>query len=159
MAILSAAQAEARPIPEGYHTVTPIIVASSAAALIDYLKAAFDAEETVRLTHPDGKIDHAEIRIGDTFIIVFEANENLPATPGFFRLYADDDVYQRALEAGGKPVTEMTESALGDRVGRVSDPAGNIWWIQTRLEEVGADEKQAARSTSTDETAPLVAGS
>jgi uncharacterized glyoxalase superfamily protein PhnB len=142
MAVLSGAQSEIRPIPEGYHTVTPWIVVKGAAELIDYLKTAFDAEEMARETNPDGSIGHAEIKIGDSVIMLFDAKENWPATPGFFRLYVEDGdkVYHRALEAGGKAVTEMTDLAFGDRVGRVSDPAGNIWWIQTRMEDLEPDE-------------------
>ncbi len=164
MAILSGAQAEVQPIPEGYHTVMPGIVVNGVAALIDYLKIAFDAEETARTTNADGTISHAEIKIGDSFIMLSDAHENWPASPGFFRLYMEDGdaVYRRAIEAGGKPVTEMTGFASGDQVRWVSDPAGNIWWIQMQAEAVdlGETNQQAQEPTPTDdETATLVAGS
>lgn len=143
MAILTASQSTVgSPIPEGYHSVTPWIVAKGAAELIDYLKEAFDAEEISRMTHPDGKIGHAEIKIGDSIIMLFDSQDNWPSTPGFFRLFVEDGdaVYHKAIAAGGKAVTEMTDLAFGDRVGRVSDPAGNIWWIQTPIEELDPEE-------------------
>jgi hypothetical protein len=77
--------------------------------------------------------------------MMFDAKEEWPPTPSFIRLYVEDGdaVYRRALEAGGSSVTEMTELFFGDRIGRVCDPAGNIWWIQTRIEDV--DPKEMAR--------------
>lgn len=134
-------------VPEGYTTVTPWIIVRGAENLLDYLKAAFDAEELSRLYNEDGLIGHAEVRIGDAVVMLFDAREAWPPTPSFLRLYvADGDaVYQRALEAGGTSVTEMTELFFGDRVGRVCDPAGNIWWIQTRAVDL-APEDMAQRA-------------
>ena len=131
-------------IPEGYHSVTPWIIVRGAAKLIDYLKAAFGAEELARVPNADGTLGHAEVRIGDSVVMMFDAKPDWPETPAFFRLYtADgDEVFQRAVEAGGIPVTPMTELAFGDRVGRVRDPFGNIWWIQTRVEELEPAEME-----------------
>jgi PhnB protein len=131
-----------RPIPEGYYTVTPWIVVRGAAQLLDYMKEAFGAEEIARIYVEDGAIGHAEVRIGDSVVMMFDAKEQWPETPSFIRLYVEDGdaVYQRALAAGGTSVTEMTELFFGDRVGRVRDPFGNIWWIQTRIEDVEPGE-------------------
>jgi PhnB protein len=137
----------AQSVPEGYHVVTPWIVVKGAARLIDYLQEAFDAEELGRVYDPDGTIGHAEVRIGDSVVMMFDAKEAWPNTPGFFRLYVEDGeaAYQRALAAGGTPVTRMTALFFGDQVGRVRDPFGNIWWIQSRVENVDP-EQMASRA-------------
>ncbi len=111
------------------------------------MKEAFGAQETARVHNEDGTIGHAEFRIGDSVVMAFDAKQGWPETPGFLRLYVEDGdaVYRRALEAGAGSVTEMTDLFFGDRVGRVRDPLGNLWWIQTRLEDVDPDE-QARRT-------------
>jgi PhnB protein len=133
-----------RPIPEGYHTVTPWIISRDSAQLIDFLTAAFGAEEIARVVGEDGSIGHAEVRIGDSVVMMFDAKPHWPDTPAFLRLYvADGDaVFQRALRAGATQVTEMTHLFWGDRVGRVRDPFGNLWWIQTRIEDVSPEEME-----------------
>ena len=127
-----------KPVPEGYTTVTPWIISRDTAQLIDYVKEAFDAEEIARLTGSDGRIEHAEVRIGDSVVMMFDTRPGWPPTPGFLRLYvADADaVHRRAIAAGGTCVTEVTHLFFGDRVGRVRDPLGNLWWIQTRIEDL-----------------------
>jgi PhnB protein len=131
-----------KPIPEGYYAVTPWVIVNGASDFLDYVKAAFGAEEIARMANPDGKIGHAEFRIGDSIVMTFDSRENWPPTPAFLRLYVDDSdaIYRQALEAGGTSVTEVTELAFGHRVGRVHDPFGNIWWIQSRVEEVSLEE-------------------
>src|SRR5215207_10245347 len=133
-----------QPIPEGYHTVTPWIISRDSAQLIDFLTAAFGAEEIARVVGEDGTIGHAEIRIGVSVVMMFDARPHWPDTPAFLRLYvADGDaVFQQALHAGATAVTEMTHLFWGDRVGRVRDPFGNLWWIQTRIEDVSHEEMQ-----------------
>lgn len=132
----------AQPIPKGYRTVTPWIIARGVARLIDFLKEAFGAEEYGRVYNEDGTIGHAEVRMGDSVVMLFDAKEEWPDTPSLLRLYVEDGdaVYRRALEAGGTSVTEVTELFFGDRVGRVRDPWGNIWWIQTHIEDVDPEE-------------------
>ena len=141
---LSANNAKENSIPQGYYTVTPWIIARGAKQLIDFLEKAFDARETpgTRFHNPDGTIGHAEIRIGDSVVMLFDSRPEWPDTPGFLRLYvADaDEVYQRALKAGARSVTEVAEHVFGDRIGRVCDPCGNIWWIQSHIEDVKPDE-------------------
>jgi uncharacterized glyoxalase superfamily protein PhnB len=133
-----------RPVPEGYRAVTPWIISRDTAGLLDFVKEAFGAEEIARVPNEDGTIGHAEFRIGDSIVMAFDAREGWPDTPGFFRLYVEDGdaVYRRALEAGTVSVTEMTDLFFGDRVGRVRDPQDNVWWIQTRVEEVDAEEME-----------------
>lgn len=122
-------------IPEGYHAVTPWIISRNTASLLDYVKEAFGAKELARIYNEDGSIGHAEARIGDSVVMMFDAKEAWPPTPCFLRLYVEDGdaVYRQALNAGATSVTEMTELFWGDRVGRVRDPFGNIWWIQTHI--------------------------
>jgi uncharacterized glyoxalase superfamily protein PhnB len=129
-------------VPEGYGTVTPWIVSPDTAGLIEFLKAAFGAEELARIPGPHGGIGHAEVRIGDSVVMMFDSREGWPATPGFLRLYVEDGdgTHRRALEAGATAVTEMTDLFFGDRIGRVRDPFGNVWWIQERVEEVDPAE-------------------
>jgi PhnB protein len=132
-----------RDVPEGYHTVTPWIIVRGAARFLDYLRDVFGAEETARIYNEDGvTIGHAEVRIGDSVVMLFDAGDTWPETPAFLRLYvADADaVFQRAVAAGGTPVTETTELFFGERVGRVRDPWGNLWWIHTRVEELSPEE-------------------
>jgi PhnB protein len=133
-----------RPVPEGYHVVTPWIISRDTVRLLDFVKEAFDAVEIARVPNEDGTIGHAEFRIGDSIVMAFDAKEGWPDTPGFFRLYVanGDAVYRRALEAGAVSVTEMTDLFFGDRVGRVRDLQGNVWWIQTRVEEVDPEEME-----------------
>ncbi len=131
-------------VPEGYTTVTPWLISRDTARLIDYVTEAFDATEVSRLTNADGHVEHAEVRIGDAMVMMFDARPEWPPTPGFLRLYVDDadDVHRRAVAAGGTSVTEVTHLFFGDRVGRVRDPLGNVWWIQTRVEEVSPREME-----------------
>jgi PhnB protein len=135
---------QVQPVPEGYHSITPWIVSRDSARLIEFLNAAFGAEEIARVVAEDGSIGHAEVRIGDSVVMMFDAKPHWPDTPAFLRLYvADGDaVFQQALRAGATPVTEMTHLFWGDRVGRVRDPFGNLWWIQTRVEEVSLEEME-----------------
>ena len=108
------------------------------AGLIAFVREAFGAEEIARVHNEDGTIGHAEFRIGDSVVMGFDAKEEWPGAPAFLRLYVEDadEVHRRALEAGAASVTEVTHLFWGDRVGRVRDPFGNLWWIQTRVEEV-----------------------
>jgi PhnB protein len=131
-----------KPIPDGYHAVTPWIVVRGAAQLLDFMKEAFGAEEIARVNNPDGKIGHAETRIGDSVVMLFDAREDWLPTPCFLRLYVEDAdaVYKQALKAGAVSVTEVTSLSFGDKVGRVRDPFGNVWWIQTHIEDVSLEE-------------------
>ena len=131
-----------KPIPEGYTTVTPWIISRDTAKVIDYLREAFGAIELGRVIDARGVIGHAEVRIGDAVVMLFDGDPSWPATPAFLRLYVEDAraVHHRAVRAGGVSISEVTHLAFGDLVGRVRDPFGNVWWIQTRIEEVSQEE-------------------
>ncbi|WP_416974589.1 VOC family protein [Streptomyces sp. 4F14] len=133
-----------KPIPEGYTTVTPWLISRDTVQLIDYLKRAFDAEELACLTGEDGTVHHAEVRIGDSVVMMFDARPEWPPTPGFLRLYVEDAdaVHRQAVRAGGTSVTEVTHLFFGDRVGRVRDPLGNLYWIQTRVEDLTLEQME-----------------
>jgi PhnB protein len=134
----------AKAVPDGYHSVSPWITTGNTARLIDFLKEAFNAKETedTRFVNEDGSIGHAEVRIGDSVILMFDAKPEWPTIQSLLRLYVHnaDEVFEKALKAGAEPVTKMTTLAFGDRVGRVRDPFGNIWWIQSHVEDVSARE-------------------
>jgi uncharacterized glyoxalase superfamily protein PhnB len=127
-----------------FATVTPWIISRDTARLIEFTQQAFGALELGRLPGPRGGIGHAEVRIGDSVVMMFDAPPGWPETPAFMRLYVEDgdSLYQRALAAGATRVTQMTSLFFGDRVGRVRDPLGNIWWIQAHVEDVDAAELQ-----------------
>jgi PhnB protein len=136
------------PIPDGYTTVTPWIISQDTDGLMAWLTAAFDAEEVSRLADENGVIGHAEMRIGNAMVMMFDARPDWPPTPAFLRLYVEDAdaVHRQAVAAGGTSVTEVTHLLFGDRVGRVRDPFGNLYWIQTRIEEVTEEEMLARLS-------------
>ena len=131
-----------KPIPEGFHTVTPYVLVPGVAGLIDFLKQAFDAEEIHRSSMPDGTVMHALVKIGDSMVMMGEARDDWKPMPVMLYLYVKDvDAwYHRALKAGGTSVRELTDEFYGDRVGGVQDPCGNQWWIATRIEDVSPEE-------------------
>jgi PhnB protein len=137
-----------RTVPEGYTTVTPWIISPDTGRLIDYVRTAFGAEELARIVGADGRIGHAEVRIGDAVVMMFDAKPGWPPTPAFLRLYVPDAdaVHRQAVAAGGTSVTEVTHLFFGDRVGRVRDPLGNLWWIQAHIEDVSPEQMQSRMS-------------
>jgi len=131
-----------KAVPDGFHTVTPYLVVSDAAALIRFTEQAFDA--TLVSSHEDqnGNVAHAEIQIGDSRIMLGQGNAEWPPMPCMIHLYVEDSdaVYRKALEAGGESVREMEDMFYGDRSGGVKDPTGNQWWISTHVEDVPPEE-------------------
>ncbi|HVA72022.1 MAG TPA: VOC family protein [Candidatus Limnocylindrales bacterium] len=118
---------------EGFHTITPYILASDAAKFMDFLKEAFGAEEKLRFRAPNSKIMHAEMKIGDSMIELSDGNEQYPPAPMAIHLYVDDAdaTYARALKAGGTSIGELKDQSYGDREGSVKDRFGNHWYIAT----------------------------
>jgi PhnB protein len=120
-------------------TVTPYVAAKGADRFLDFVEAVFTGEKAARVRNPDGTIGHAEIRIGDSVIMAFDSRPEWPETPSFLSVYVDDSdaIVERALAAGATLVTPVTTSGIvGERGGRIKDPAGNIWWVQTKVEQV-----------------------
>jgi PhnB protein len=133
---------------EGYSAVTPWIISRDTVGLLDFLGRAFGAEELARVPNADGSIGHSEARIGDAIVMLFDAPKGWPGTPAFLRLWVEDAdaLFSRAIAAGATPISDVTHLAFGDRVGRVRDPFGNVWWLQARVEDV-TKEEMSKRST------------
>jgi PhnB protein len=131
-----------KPIPEGYQSVTPYLIVEGAAELIDFVQEAFGAEQRFRMDTPDGSVAHAEVTIGDSVVMTADASEEWPAKPGALHLYVEDcdTVFRRAVAAGATEIQEPRNEFYGDRSGCVRDPAGNIWWVVTHVEDVPEDE-------------------
>jgi PhnB protein len=147
---MAAATPKVKPIPEGYHTVTPYLMVAGAAKFIDFMVAAFGARKTEQMMRPDGSIGHTELRVGDSVIMLSEANAQMPATPVMLHLYVDDvdAAFDRAVKAGGVVVQKPAVQFYGDRSGGVKEPGGNTIWIATHVEDVAPDElkKRAAKA-------------
>lgn len=131
-----------KPIPDGYHTVTPVLTVADAAALIQFLKQAFEAKEVYRLDGPNGTVMHAEVRIGTSMVMLGEATHECKPSHATIALYVEDAdaLYKRALQAGAASVREPSDQFYGDRSAGVKDPAGNQWWIHTHIEDVPPEE-------------------
>ncbi len=131
-----------KPVPEGYHTVTPYLVVHGVVKLIDFLKQAFDATEIHRTTMPDGAVMHAEVQIGDSRVMMGEARGEQRPIPAMLYVYVPDvdAVYARAVGAGATAVALPADQFYGDRAGGVQDAVGNQWWIGTHKEDVAPAE-------------------
>jgi PhnB protein len=130
------------PIPNGYHSVTPYLTVQGADRLMEFMIQVFGAREKTRMSRADGTIGHAEVRLGDSVIMLAEAGGDWPPMPGAIHLYLDDcdAVYQRALEAGADSAMPPADQFYGDRMSGVRDPFGNLWWIVTHVEDVSPEE-------------------
>ena len=133
-----------RFIPEGYPVVAPYVIVHGVAKFLDFLKEVFDATERTRVYNDDGvTIGHAEVEIGGSVILMFDAKKDWPLTPSFFNIYVKDceEVHNRALKTGATEVTPLSPTnPWGDRGSRLRDPVGNIWWLQTHVEDVEDEE-------------------
>lgn len=148
--------ADVKSIPEGFHTLTPHITVKDAAQALDFYKAAFGAEEVVRMPGPGGKVMHAEIRIGDSRMLL---NEEFPemevkgptafgGSPVTLHLYVEDAdaLLKQAADAGAKITMPVQDTFWGDRYGRLEDPFGHQWAIATRVREMSfQDMREASR--------------
>jgi PhnB protein len=132
------------PIPEGYHTVTPYLVNRGAEQVIKFAENAFGAKERMRMPGPKGTIGHAEIEIGDSIIMIADADERNNEMPAMIHLYLEDvdSVYRRAMDAGGTSIQEPKDQFYGDRNAGVQDSAGNKWYISTHVEDVSPEEME-----------------
>jgi uncharacterized glyoxalase superfamily protein PhnB len=133
-----------KPIPEGYHSVTPYLLVDDAQGLIEFVKSVFGAEETLRMPAPGGKVGHAEVRIGDSLVMLADAaaSETGKPFPAMVMVYVEDTdkTYRRALEAGAASLREPADQFYGDRSSAVRDRFGNDWWIHTHVEDVPPEE-------------------
>ena len=141
-----------KSIPEGYHSVTPHLIVNGAADAIEYYKKAFGAVELFRFPAPDGKIGHAELKIGDSPIMLadehpemgYKSPQSWGGTPVSLMIYVEDvdSVFNRAIAAGAKEQQAVKDQFYGDRSGTLTDPFGHVWTIATHKEDVSMDEMQ-----------------
>jgi PhnB protein len=140
-----------KPIPEGFHSVTPALVVRGAAQAIDFYKKALGAEELVRMPGPDGTIMHAELKIGDSIIFlsdeapgrgVTKSPQTLGGCTGTLNIYVPnvDQVFKQAITAGGKETMPVADQFWGDRYGTFTDPFGHTWGVATHKEDLTAEE-------------------
>ena len=152
-----------KPIPEGYHSVTPYLIIKGAADAIEFYKKAFGATELFRFPAPDGKIGHAEIKIGDSPIMLadefaemgYKGPQALGGSPVSQMIYLEDvdTVFNRAVEAGASVKEAVQDKFYGDRTGTLTDPFGHVWHVSTHKEDVSMEEmeeraKQASAKAS-----------
>ena len=131
-----------QPIPDGYHTITPYIIVPNAAGFIEFAKKAFDAIVKERMDGPGGSIMHAELRIGNSIMMLSDPLRDPTLRPGHIYLYVDDtdETYNKAIAAGAESLLEPADQFYGDRNAGVKDVFGNTWWIATHVEEVSREE-------------------
>ena len=141
-----------KPIPEGYHTLTPFLSLDDASAAIEFYKKAFGATERMRMPAPDGRVAHAELQIGDSVVMLsdmFEQSQGKTpkqaggTTVGLLLYVEDvDEVYKQAIDAGAKSTQEPEDMFWGDRFSRITDPFGHDWQIATHVEDVSPEDMQ-----------------
>ncbi len=141
-----------KPIPEGYHAVTPYLIIKGAADAIEFYKKAFGATELFRFPAPDGKIGHAEIKIGDSPIMLadefaemgYKGPQALGGSPVSLMIYLEDvdTVFNRAVEAGASVKEAVQDKFYGDRTGTLTDPFGHVWHVSTHKEDVSMEEME-----------------
>jgi PhnB protein len=141
-----------KPIPDGYHSVTPYLICKGAAQAIEFYKRAFGATEIMRMPGPDGRLGHAEVRIGDSAVMLADefpemdvrGPQSLGGTSVSLLIYVPDvdTAFPRAIKAGGKEVRPLTDQFYGDRSGTLEDPFGHKWTIATHKEDVPPQEMQ-----------------
>jgi PhnB protein len=139
-----------KPSPEGYHSVTPYLSIKDAARALEFYKQAFSAKEVMRMNGPDGRVSHAEIKIGDSIIMIAEENpqnelrspQTLNGSTVSIFLYLDDvdPIFNKALSAGAKQIMPLADQFWGDRYGRLTDPFGHSWSLAQHIEDVSPEE-------------------
>ncbi len=139
-------------IPKGYNTITPYLIIKGAAQAIDYYKKVFGATEIMRMPGPDGKVGHAELKIGDSHFMLADENPSMGqghtsaatigASPVSLYVYLPDvdNVFDRAVAEGAKVLKPVENQFYGDRTGFLQDPFGHLWGVATHVEDVSADE-------------------
>lgn len=143
---------QAKPIPQGFRSVTPYLTLNDAARAIDFYKRAFGAQEVMRMDGPDGKLGHAEIKIGDSIIMLgdempgtgCQSPKSVGSTTGGIFLYVEnaDATFNQAVAAGAHVESPLTDMYWGDRYGRLKDPFGHSWSVATHKEDVAPAELQ-----------------
>jgi PhnB protein len=141
-----------KPIPEGYHSVTPYLIVRGGGDAIEFYTKAFGATELFRFPAPDGKIGHAEIKIGDSPIMLadeypemgYKSPQSIGGSPVSLMIYVEDvdTVFNRAVEAGGTVKEAVQDKFYGDRAGSLVDPFGHVWHVATHKEDISMEEME-----------------
>jgi len=128
--------------PEGFHTIVPYMQVKGAGKLLEFVKKAFDAEEFGCYRDDDGRINHAQVKIGDSIVELSDSTDQWPAMPCAIHMYVPDtdDTFQKAIAAGGTSLREPQDQFYGERSAAVRDVCGNNWYIGTRIEVLTKDE-------------------
>ena len=131
-----------KQIPEGYHTVTPYLIVEGADKLIEFIENVFEGSVKFKMQGDDGRINHAEMKIGDSVLMLAEAGAEWKPTNTLLYLYVEDvdAIYHKALDAGAVSVKEPKDQFYGDRNATVKDVFGNFWGVATHVEEVPEEE-------------------
>jgi PhnB protein len=139
-----------KPIPDGYHSVTPYLVVKRGARAIDFYKEVFGASERMRMNGPNGTVGHAELEVGDSVVMLadefpdmgFRSPQSVGGTPVSLVLYVEDvdSCFDRAVAAGAKALRPVEDQFYGDRSGTLEDPFGHVWTVSTHKEDVPPDE-------------------
>ncbi len=141
-----------KPIPEGYHSITPYLIVKGAAKAIDFYKNAFGATELMRFPGPNNSVMHAEIKIGDSVIMLADERDGTPyrspslttGAPVSLMIYVEDvdKVFNQAVSLGAKSTNAVQDQFYGDRSGNLTDPFGHVWTVATHKEDVSSEELQ-----------------
>jgi PhnB protein len=147
------------PIPPGLHTIQPYFIARGVPRLIDFCKQAFAATEMHRSTTPDGTVMHAQLKIGDSMVMMGEAHAQWTPMPAAIYMYVPDvdATYAKAIAAGGESLAAPSDQFYGDRMSGVKDLCGNMWWIATHVEDVPADELERRQAEAMKQRAAAAA--
>jgi len=145
---------EVKKIPEGYHSITPALIVKDGNAAIEFYKKGFGAEERHRMKSPDGRIGHAELRIGDSIVMLTDefpemkclSPKSIGGSPVSMYIYVEDvdDTINKAVSAGAKVLDPVKDQFWGDRHGRIEDPFGHLWFIATHKKDLSSEEMKKA---------------
>ncbi|TLX68996.1 MAG: VOC family protein [Thaumarchaeota archaeon] len=145
---------EVKKIPEGYHSITPALIVKDGNAAIEFYKKGFGAEERHRMKSPDGRIGHAELRIGDSIVMLTDefpemkclSPKSIGGSPVSMYIYVEDvdDTFNKAVSAGAKVLDPVKDQFWGDRHGRIEDPFGHLWSIATHKKDLSSEEMKKA---------------
>ena len=145
---------EVKKIPEGYHSITPALIVKDGNAAIEFYKKGFGAEERHRMKSPDGRIGHAELKIGDSIVMLTDefpemkclSPKSIGGSPVSMYIYVEDvdDTINKAVSAGAKVLDPVKDQFWGDRHGRIEDPFGHLWFIATHKKDLSSEEMKKA---------------
>jgi PhnB protein len=137
-----------KPIPDNYPRVIPYLIIKDVAKMRNFLKEVFNAEVTETMTLPDGTVNHGEVRIGDSVIMMGKASDDYPPKPAMIYIYVEnvDAVFKKAISLGAKSIMEPADMFYGDRNGGFEDEQGMSWWVASHIKDVSKEEMEKLNS-------------